>query len=77
MPARRKAARRPRWRMSPRALGKRATIFVAQAGPKPHPRTLEAARLGAQGRAGLAPGYLTVRAEPGPGVLPPDTGARA
>jgi hypothetical protein len=41
-----------------RALGKRATIFVAQRA-KPHPRTLEAARLGAK-VVPVAPGYLTV-----------------
>jgi len=41
-----------------RALGKRATIFVAQRA-KPHPRTLEAARLGAK-VVPVSPGYLTV-----------------
>jgi hypothetical protein len=41
-----------------RALGKSATIFVAQRA-KPHPRTLEAARLGAK-VVPVAPGYLTV-----------------
>jgi hypothetical protein len=41
-----------------RALGKRATIFVAQRAI-PHPRTLEAARLGAK-VVPVAPGYLTV-----------------
>jgi threonine dehydratase len=41
-----------------KALGKRATIFVAQRA-KPHPRTLEAARLGAK-VVPVAPGYLTV-----------------
>ncbi|MCA3488525.1 MAG: pyridoxal-phosphate dependent enzyme [Rhodobacter sp.] len=41
-----------------RVLGKRATIFVAQRA-KPHPRTLEAARLGAK-VVPVAPGYLTV-----------------
>jgi hypothetical protein len=41
-----------------KALGKRATIFVAQRA-KPHPRTLEAARLGAKVVL-VAPGYLTV-----------------
>jgi hypothetical protein len=41
-----------------RALGKRATIFVAQRA-SPHPRTLEAARLGAKVMP-VAPGYLTV-----------------
>jgi hypothetical protein len=41
-----------------RALGKRATIFVAQRA-KPHPRTLETARLGAK-VVPVAPGYLTV-----------------
>ncbi|MCA3467724.1 MAG: pyridoxal-phosphate dependent enzyme [Methylocystis sp.] len=41
-----------------RALGKRATIFVAQRA-KPHARTLEAARLGAK-VVPVAPGYLTV-----------------
>jgi threonine dehydratase len=41
-----------------RALGKRATIFVASRA-KPHPRTLEAARLGAK-IVPVTPGYLTV-----------------
>jgi threonine dehydratase len=41
-----------------RALGRRATIFVASRA-KPHPRTLEAARLGAK-IVPVAPGYLTV-----------------
>ena len=41
-----------------RALGKRATIFVAQRA-NPHPRTLEAARLGAK-VVPVSPGYLTV-----------------
>jgi hypothetical protein len=41
-----------------RALGKRATIFVAQRA-KPHPRTLEASRLCAK-VVPVAPGYLTV-----------------
>jgi hypothetical protein len=41
-----------------RALGKRATIFVAQRA-RPHPRTLEAARLGAK-VVPVAPGYLSV-----------------
>jgi threonine dehydratase len=41
-----------------KVLGKRATIFVAQRA-KPHPRTLEAARLGAK-VVPVAPGYLTV-----------------
>jgi hypothetical protein len=41
-----------------RALGKRATIFVAQRAI-PHRRTLEAARLGAK-VVPVAPGYLTV-----------------
>jgi hypothetical protein len=41
-----------------RRLGKRATIFVARR-EKPHPRTLEAAKLGAQ-IIGVAPGYLSV-----------------
>ena len=41
-----------------RALGKKATIFVAQRA-KPHPRTLEAARLGAK-VVPVSPGYLTV-----------------
>ena len=41
-----------------KALGKRATIFVAQRA-KPHARTLEAARLGAK-VVPVAPGYLTV-----------------
>ncbi len=39
-------------------LGKRATIFVARRS-KPHPRTLEAARLGAKVVA-VEPGYLSV-----------------
>ena len=41
-----------------RALGKKATIFVAQRA-KPHARTLEAARLGAK-VVPVSPGYLTV-----------------
>jgi hypothetical protein len=41
-----------------RALGKRATIFVASRA-KPHARTLEAARLGTK-IVPVAPGYLTV-----------------
>jgi Pyridoxal-phosphate dependent enzyme len=41
-----------------RRLGKRATIFVARRA-KPHPRTIEAAKLGAQTIA-VAPGYLSV-----------------
>jgi hypothetical protein len=41
-----------------RPLGKRATIFVAKR-RKPHPRTLEAARLGAK-VIEVAPGYLSV-----------------
>jgi Pyridoxal-phosphate dependent enzyme len=41
-----------------RTLGTRATIFVAQR-TSPHPRTLEAARLGAK-VVPVAPGYLTV-----------------
>lgn len=41
-----------------RTLGKRATIFVAGR-KKPHPRTLEAARLGAK-IVPVSPGYLTV-----------------
>jgi len=41
-----------------RALGKKATIFVAHPS-KPHARTLEAARLGAK-VVSVAPGYLTV-----------------
>lgn len=41
-----------------KALGKRATIFVARRA-KPHPRTLEAARLGAK-VVQIAPGYLAV-----------------
>lgn len=41
-----------------RALGKRATIFVASRA-KPHARTLEAARLGAK-VVPVSPGYLTV-----------------
>jgi hypothetical protein len=41
-----------------RQLGKRATIFVAQRA-RPHPRTLEAARLGAT-IVPVAPGYLSV-----------------
>ena len=41
-----------------RALGKRATIFVAQRA-KPHARTLEAARLGAK-VVPVSPGYLSV-----------------
>ena len=41
-----------------RALGKRATIFVAQRA-KPHARTLEAARLGAK-VVPVTPGYLSV-----------------
>src|SRR5579885_915986 len=39
-------------------LGKRATLFVARRS-KPHPRTLEAARLGAKVVA-VEPGYLSV-----------------
>jgi hypothetical protein len=39
-------------------LGKRATIFVARRA-KQHPRTVEAAKLGAQ-IMGVAPGYLSV-----------------
>ena len=41
-----------------KAMGRRATIFVAQRAT-PHPRTLEAARLGAK-VVPVAPGYLTV-----------------
>ncbi len=41
-----------------RQLGKRATIFVAQR-IRPHPRTLEAARLGAK-IVSVQPGYLSV-----------------
>ena len=41
-----------------RALGKRATLFVAQRA-KPHARTLEAARLGAK-VVPVSPGYLSV-----------------
>jgi len=41
-----------------RRLGKRATIFVA-ARTRPHPRTLEAARLGAK-VVPIGPGYLSV-----------------
>ena len=41
-----------------RQLGKRATIFVAQR-IRPHPRTLEAARLGAK-VVTVQPGYLSV-----------------
>ena len=41
-----------------RALGRRATIFVAQRA-KPHARTLEAARLGAK-VVPVSPGYLSV-----------------
>lgn len=41
-----------------RQLGKRATIFVAQR-IRPHPRTLEAARLGAK-VVSVQPGYLSV-----------------
>ena len=41
-----------------RAMGKRATIFVARRA-RPHPRTLEAARLGAK-VVPVAPGYLSV-----------------
>jgi hypothetical protein len=41
-----------------RRLGKRATIFVA-ARTRPHPRTLEAARLGAK-VVPISPGYLSV-----------------
>jgi hypothetical protein len=44
--------------MTARNLGKRATIFVAQR-TKPHPRTIEAAKLGAQ-VIRIAPGYLSV-----------------
>lgn len=44
--------------VSARALGKRATIFVAER-KNPHPRTLEAARLGAK-IVPVAPGYLSV-----------------
>jgi hypothetical protein len=39
-------------------MGKRATIFVARRA-RPHPRTLEAARLGAK-VVQVAPGYLSV-----------------
>jgi len=42
----------------PQALGKQATIFVARRA-KPHPRTLQAAKLGAKVVA-VAPGYLSV-----------------
>jgi len=41
-----------------RCLGKRATIFVA-ARTRPHPRTLETARLGAK-VVPISPGYLSV-----------------
>lgn len=41
-----------------RQIGRRATIFVAQR-QQPHPRTLEASRLGAK-IVPVAPGYLTV-----------------
>ena len=41
-----------------KAMGRRATIFVAQRA-KPHARTLEAARLGAK-VVPVSPGYLTV-----------------
>lgn len=41
-----------------RKLGKRATIFVARRA-KPHPRTLQAAKLGAK-IVPIAPGYLSV-----------------
>jgi hypothetical protein len=41
-----------------RRLGKRATIFVARRA-KPHPRTIEAAKLGAK-VVSIAPGYLSV-----------------
>jgi hypothetical protein len=41
-----------------RCLGKQATIFVARRA-KPHPRTIEAAQLGAKIVA-VAPGYLSV-----------------
>ena len=41
-----------------KAMGRRATIFVAQRAT-PHPRTLEAARLGAK-VVPVSPGYLTV-----------------
>jgi hypothetical protein len=41
-----------------RLLGKRATIFVARRA-KPHPRTIEAAKLGAK-VVTVAPGYLSV-----------------
>jgi hypothetical protein len=41
-----------------RRLGKRATIFVARRA-KPHPRTIEAAKLGAK-VVSVAPGYLSV-----------------
>lgn len=41
-----------------RAMGRRATIFVAQRS-RPHPRTLEAARLGAK-VVPVTPGYLSV-----------------
>lgn len=41
-----------------RAMGRRATIFVAQRA-RPHPRTLEAARLGAK-VVPVTPGYLSV-----------------
>ena len=43
---------------TPWAIGKRATIFVARRA-RPHPRTLEAARLGAKA-VPVAPGYLSV-----------------
>ena len=45
-----------------RALGKKATIFVAQRA-KPHARTLEAARLGAK-IVPVSPGYLMVVQNP-------------
>jgi hypothetical protein len=41
-----------------RSLSKRATIFVARRA-KPHPRTIEAAKLGAK-IVSIAPGYLSV-----------------
>lgn len=42
-----------------RTLSKRATIFVARRA-KPHPRTLEAAKLGAK-IFSITPGYLSYR----------------
>ena len=55
-----------------RALGKKATIFVAQRA-KPHARTLEAARMGGQGCASVAR-ISDRRAKPGAAILPRQRG---